>query len=197
MSTHEFCSFVSHSTPSTLDYGFDGPACDHNVFYNFLAGNNQKARHEICLRKYKLSGGLYSVYGFEYKPGFDNAYITWINNGKAAWTLKAEAVGANSRTEIAARPVPQEPMYIIANLGISLNFGDIDFEHLTFPTVMRIDWIRVYQPSNAVNIGCDPADFPTKAYINEYIEAYTNPNLTTWHDDFKQTVPKNKLVDQC
>ncbi|THU79964.1 beta-glucan synthesis-associated [Dendrothele bispora CBS 962.96] len=129
--------------------------------------------------------------------GFDNAYITWINNGKAAWTLKAEAVGANSRTEIAARPVPQEPMYIIANLGISLNFGDIDFEHLTFPTVMRIDWIRVYQPSNAVNIGCDPTDFPTKAYIEEYIEAYTNPNLTTWHDDFKQTVPKNKLVDQC
>ncbi|KAK7441561.1 hypothetical protein VKT23_016554 [Stygiomarasmius scandens] len=30
--------------PSTLGYGFDdGPACDHNVFYDFLASNNQKA----------------------------------------------------------------------------------------------------------------------------------------------------------
>jgi len=29
------------------------------------------------------------------------------------------------------------------------------------------------------------------------IEAYTNPNLTTWVDDYKQTIPKNKLMGQC
>ncbi|CAE7159212.1 unnamed protein product [Rhizoctonia solani] len=34
-------------------------------------------------------------------------------------------------------------------------------------------------------------------YINRYIEAYTNPNLTTWVDDYKQNMPKNRLVDQC
>ncbi len=33
---------------------------------------------------------------------------------------------------------------------------------------MRIDWIRVYQPSDSINIGCDPTDFPTAAYIDEY-----------------------------
>lgn len=30
--------------PDTLGYGFDdGPNCSHNVFYNFLSQNNQKA----------------------------------------------------------------------------------------------------------------------------------------------------------
>lgn len=55
------------------------------------------------------------------------------------------------------------------NLGLSENFGVIDFEHLTFPAVMRIDWIRVYQRSDSINIGCDPKDFPTEAYINEFV----------------------------
>jgi beta-glucanase (GH16 family) len=57
--------------------------------------------------------------------------------------------------------------YLIANLGISPNFETPDFTALTFPTTMSIDWIRVYQPKNAINIGCDPKDFPTAAYINE------------------------------
>ena len=59
--------------------------------------------------------------------------------------------------------------YIIANLGLSKNFGPIDLSRLTFPTRMKIDYIRVYQPENAINIGCDPKDFPTEAYINECV----------------------------
>ncbi|KAJ7064277.1 carbohydrate esterase family 4 protein [Mycena amicta] len=37
--------------PRTLGYGFDdGPACDHNVFYNYLSDKGQKANgHEICV----------------------------------------------------------------------------------------------------------------------------------------------------
>jgi beta-glucan synthesis-associated protein KRE6 len=81
---------------------------------------------------------------------------------------------------------------------------------------MRIDYIRVYQPTNAINIGCDPEGFPTKAYINQwvgyfgcssplsndarslrYIEAYSNPNLTTWVDDYQQPWPKNSFLGQC
>lgn len=53
------------------------------------------------------------------------------------------------------------------NLGMSENFGFVDLEHLTFPTTMRVDWIRVYQPKDSINIGCDPTDFPTEAYINQ------------------------------
>jgi hypothetical protein len=83
---------------------------------------------------------------------------------------------------------------------------------------MRVDWIRVYQPKGQQpNIGCDPKDFPTAAYIKQcvilflllgffviadlvdgrYIEAYTNPNLTTWRDDYKQPFPRNRLLEPC
>jgi beta-glucan synthesis-associated protein KRE6 len=56
------------------------------------------------------------------------------------------------------------------NLGISENFGTVDFDHLTFPTVMSVDYIRVYQPKGQINVGCDPSEFPTQAYINTFAE---------------------------
>jgi hypothetical protein len=52
---------------------------------------------------------------------------------------------------------------------MSYNFGSIDFEHLVFPAYMLVDYIRVYQPSNQRNVGCDPPDFPTADYINTYV----------------------------
>ncbi|CAL1705207.1 unnamed protein product [Somion occarium] len=146
---------------------------------------------------YEGTGNVYSVYGIQYKPGFDDAYISWISDGVLAWTLKQPGMAADPRVEINSRPVPQEPMYLIANLGMSTNFGFVDIEHLDFPVTMKVDWIRVYQDPDAINIGCDPEDFPTAAYIKEYEEAYTNPNLTTWRDDYKQPFPKNSLLGQC
>ena len=59
--------------------------------------------------------------------------------------------------------------YIIMNLGMSTNFGPVDLANLPFPVHMRVDYIRVYQPTNARNIGCDPKDFPTADYINTYV----------------------------
>jgi hypothetical protein len=41
---------------------------------------------------------------------FDNSYITWINDGKQAWTLMGAGMGPDPETQIQARPVPQEPM---------------------------------------------------------------------------------------
>ncbi|TFY81007.1 hypothetical protein EWM64_g3011 [Hericium alpestre] len=147
---------------------------------------------------YEIGGtACFSVYGFEYQPGFDKGYISWINDNKTMWTLNEAGMLADTRVEISARPIPQEPMYIIANLGMSTNFGTVDLEHLTFPTKMRIDYIRVYQHPDEINIGCDPPDFPTSSYIQEYIDAYMNPNLTTWRDDYGQPFPKNKFLKQC
>ncbi|KAJ7678230.1 glycoside hydrolase family 16 protein [Mycena polygramma] len=147
---------------------------------------------------YELTDGCMTVYGIEYKPGFDNAYISWINDNKIAWTIHQGGMAPDPQTQIDSRPVPQEPMYILANLGMSTNFGKVDTEHLTFPTTLSLDYVRVYQYEDAINIGCDPPDFPTQQYIDTYIEAYTNPLLTTWVDDYKQTIPKNKLVEgQC
>ena len=47
------------------------------------------------------------------------------------------------------------------NLGFSLNFAHgVDLSTITFPTTMLVDYVRVYQPPDAHNIGCDPEDFP-------------------------------------
>ena len=54
---------------------------------------------------------------------------------------------------------------MIINLGMSKNFGDVDFAHLIFPQTMKVDYVRVYQPLENVKLGCDPVDFPTSAYI--------------------------------
>lgn len=146
---------------------------------------------------FELTDGCYAVYAIEYKPGFDDAYISWINNNKTAWTLQSGALGADTRVEIGPRAVTQEPMYLIGNLGISENFGTVDFDTLTFPTTLRVDYVRVYQRSDSINIGCDPEDFPTAAYIEKYQEAYTNPNLTTWRNDYGQPFPNNSFAGEC
>ncbi|SJL10124.1 related to KRE6-glucan synthase subunit [Armillaria ostoyae] len=188
---------------------------------SYIGGSTQQATSVVSTANsecYQLSTGCYATYAlevtsfealrwklanygtfFQYKPGYesDGAYITWVNDGKVAWTLNAAGVGADSDAEISARPIPREPMYILANLGMSTNFGDVDLDHLTFPAIMLIDWIRVYQDPDNINIGCDPEDYPTADYIATYSGAYSNPNYTTWVDDYGQTVPKNSLVDGC
>ncbi|KAF8973276.1 glycoside hydrolase family 16 protein, partial [Flammula alnicola] len=153
---------------------------------------------------YEQDGGCYSIYGFEvHISSFvllkinDQQYIAWISSGQLAWTLKGPGMGPDPSVQISARPVSGEPLYLIANLGMSRNFGHVDLRHLPFPAHMKIDYIRVYQPKTAINVGCNPNDFPTEAYINQYIEAYTNPNLTTWVDDYQQAWPKNSFLGQC
>jgi beta-glucanase (GH16 family) len=147
---------------------------------------------------YEKSGsGCFSVYGVEYQPGFDNAYLLWISDNKRSWTARAGGFAADNKVQIGARPIPQEPMYLIMNLGMSTNFGFVDIDHLPFPVTMSVDWIRVYQRADSINYTCDPPDFPTQDYINTYIEAYTNPNLTTWKDDYQQAIPKNRFLGQC
>jgi beta-glucanase (GH16 family) len=193
--------------PFNKEYVWDNSSTNLNIvdptistFNTYVGGPLQQASSVITKTDqdcYQLASGCFSVYGYEYKPGFDAGYISWISNNAVAWTIQSAGLGPDSDVEIGPRPVPQEPMYIIMNLGMSEQFGKVDVEHLTFPAIMSVDWVRVYQPSNAINIGCDPDDFPTAQYIEKYKEAYSNPNLTTWVDDYHQPIPKNKLVDNC
>ncbi|CAL1705278.1 unnamed protein product [Somion occarium] len=89
---------------------------------------------------YEGTGNVYSVYGVQCKPGFDDAYISWISDSQLAWMLKQPGAAADPRVEISTRPVPQEPMYLIANLGMSTKFGFVDVENLDFPVTMKVDW---------------------------------------------------------
>jgi hypothetical protein len=62
---------------------------------------------------YSGGGGCYSVYGFEYKPGYDG-YITWVNDNKPSWTVRGAGMGPDERVELTGgRPVPVEPMYMV------------------------------------------------------------------------------------
>jgi hypothetical protein len=103
--------------------------------------------------------------------------------------MKQAGMAADTAVEISARPVSQEPMvshhvalrldcyalnrhfrllqYLLMNLGQSFNFGKVDTAHIPYPVVMQVDYIRVYQPKDAINYGCDPKDFPTAAYIQQ------------------------------
>ncbi|KAG9006630.1 hypothetical protein FRB94_000556 [Tulasnella sp. JGI-2019a] len=165
---------------------------------------------------YEASGAnaCFQTYGFEYQPG-NNGYITWISSGRASWTISAEAMKADPVSGASQRPVSEEPMCVsgsfksivhylmlfllgsvIANLALSPSFGFIDFAHLQFPARMHIDYVRVYQPKDKINIGCNPSAFPTESYIENHIEAYTNANLTTWKQ-YGATFPKNRLLTTC
>ncbi|KAJ7905030.1 glycoside hydrolase family 16 protein [Mycena leptocephala] len=166
---------------------------DISVLNTYIGGAYQQATSVVTQtnqRCYELLDNCFSVYGFEYKPGYDDAYISWISDDKIAWTIKAAGMAADPQTKIDARPVPQEPMYILANLGMSTNFGTVDLEHLTFPTTLKLDYVRVYQYADSINIGCDPL---TSRHNNTSI----HPNLTTWVDDYGQTIPKNSFLGQC
>lgn len=81
-------------------------------------------------------------------------------------------MGPDPVAKIGQRTISEEPMYIILNLGISKNFGDVNFDELVFPAIMYVDWVRVYQPEGSINLGCDPKNRPTSNYIEHFKEAY-------------------------
>ncbi|KAG8950626.1 hypothetical protein FRC04_007250 [Tulasnella sp. 424] len=191
--------------PYNAEYKWDNSS-DNAIFYSpkftlntYRGGQYQMTTSgigEVNQTCFELEGGCFSVYGFEYKTGVPDGFITWISEGAASWTAKVTGLGPDNLTEIGQRIIPEEPLYLIINLGMSENFGDVDLANLIFPTHMEIDWIRVYQPKDAINVGCDPDGYPTTPYIDMYNEAYTNANLTTW-EQYGQTFPRNKLVDGC
>ncbi|CAD6937927.1 unnamed protein product [Tilletia controversa] len=131
-------------------------------------------------------------------------YVIWMTAGRKSWTLRAGALGPDEETEVGQRLVPPEPMYLILNLGLSNGFGYVDFDHLKFPGVMSVDYVRFYQDEGMESLSCDGAfpEMPTVSYIDKYSEAYQNPNLTAWRGKRKnaaygQKFPLNMMKDEC
>jgi hypothetical protein len=111
--------------------------------------------------------------------------------------MGASAVGPDpldaGGSGVGQRLIPLEPMSIVLNLGISreffllfdvddvdaddfgiANWQDIDLSTMMFPAEFLIDYVRVYQRKDEINLGCDPKEFPTAKYINEHLEAYSS-----------------------
>lgn len=125
------------------------------------------------------NGKEYQHYSFDYKTG-KNGWITWYVGEEKTWTMKAPSTRPNGN--IGTRIIPEEPMSIIANFGMSnsfapINLGDIQKD---LPAVMRIDYIRIYQDVGEEMVTCDPPGYPTTDYIDKHPEPYANPNLTNW-----------------
>jgi beta-glucanase (GH16 family) len=89
--------------------------------------------------------------------------------------MTGSALRPDPQTQVGQRLMPEEPMYLILNLGISPNFGAIDYEGLEemWPVHMLVDYVRVYQDPKKINVGCDPEGFPTTKFIADNLVAFT------------------------
>ncbi|KAH0848729.1 Beta-glucan synthesis-associated protein KRE6 [Fonsecaea pedrosoi] len=139
-------------------------------------------------------GNAYQVYAYEYTTGNDGD-ITWFVGSEPVWRMEAQALGPNGN--VAQRVIPEEPMSIIVNFGISPGFSSLNLTGLAplMPATMRVDYIRIYQDDNG-EMSCDPEGYETTEYINNHYEVYHNPNITTWADT-GYGWPKNSLVNGC
>ena len=64
------------------------------------------------------------------------------------------------------------------------NWQAIDPTTMTFPSEMRIDYVRVYQREDHENVGCDPPDYPTMKYINDHPAAYSSSSCSAMRYKF-------------
>ncbi|KAJ9100468.1 hypothetical protein QFC21_003507 [Naganishia friedmannii] len=154
---------------------------------SYRGGNLQQAVSSLTWVPdgvYQNTSQQFNTYGMEWYANTndrDNGYVAWIASGVRSWTVHASAMAPNPATEIGQRIIPEEPMYLIMNFGMSNNFQSVAFAQLDFPNEMHVDYIRVYTKDGFGTVGCDPPDYPT-----------ANPNLTLW-SDAGYSFPPNKL----
>ena len=94
---------ISRMAPYDAHYYWGNTSSDVMIYDSAMTtinkyhgGPYQEALSAVTTNKqsaYQLNGGEFAIYGVEYKTG-TNGYITWINNGKPAWTVRPSAIGA-------------------------------------------------------------------------------------------------------
>ncbi|RMZ90701.1 hypothetical protein DV736_g2075, partial [Chaetothyriales sp. CBS 134916] len=162
---------------------------------NYKGGPFQQAFSGLTnLNNDWYDGNGYQTYAFEYTPGNDGD-IVWYVGDDAVWRLHANSLAANGN--VGRRIIPEEPMSVIVNFGMSPGFSALNLTGLSplMPATMRIDYIRIYQDGSG-QITCDPDGYETTSYINSHAKAYKNPNVTSW-DAAGYSRPKNSLMDGC
>lgn len=64
-----------------------------------------------------VRGGQFGTFQLEWYADFENrenGYISWGIDGKRSWTVRADSIGPNPRTEIGRRIIPEEPMSMVS-----------------------------------------------------------------------------------
>lgn len=198
--------------PFNSDYAFDAQGDAYTVYdagrtrANGYRGSPLQqavsALTDLPDDMFQGSGQVFTTLGFEYwtdpaRP--QDGFITWQTAGEPSATMRAPAVGPDAQSMIGQRLVSEEPMSIVLNLGLSHNWQDIDPATMLFPAAMLVDYVRVYQRANETNVGCSPAAYPTAEYIAAHMDAYSNPNLTSWAGPGPASAgyswPKNALYE--
>ena len=154
--------------PYDADWKFDNTSAvlvntDLSSYNSYTGGVYQQSCSVLTSipdASYEETGAEYVTFAYEMygnKDDRDGGYITWVSDGVEAWTLKAPGLAANPLTGVGQRLIPEEPMALVINLGLSDNFQWVDKANLNFPSEMKIEYIRVYQREDFGSVGCDPA----------------------------------------
>jgi beta-glucanase (GH16 family) len=192
-----------NSTPAAVVIG------DNTEINSYVGGHYQESVSALSLIPQRgfadydaPDAQKYVTFGLEYEPDYNNdgtGFVTWYVDGQPTWTATGAALPASSAMEISRRNIPVEPMAIVMNLGMSKGFQTVDFDPDTgvnFPAQMKFDYVRVYQEKGKEAMSCDPVNYPTSKYINDHLDVYNNPNLTTWNST-SYSWPKNSLRTGC
>ncbi|KIJ62624.1 glycoside hydrolase family 16 protein [Hydnomerulius pinastri MD-312] len=168
---------------------------------SYTGGIYQQALSALTFIDSQNYGGQhYASYGYEWWSNPNDrasGYITWYSQSAQTWKLTSASLEADPVAQISNRLIPEEPMYIVLNLGLAPSFQEQDFMHMQFPSAMYVDYVRVYQREGVLNgVTCDPPNYPTSAYINSHLNAYSNPNITTW-EQAGYKFPTNKMSTTC
>ena len=76
----------------------------------------------------------YQTYGFEYELGSEGT-IEWDIRDLKTWRMNAVATGPNGN--IRQRPIPNEPMAVVANTGMGSSFAYTDFAEIRKVTLSK------------------------------------------------------------
>ncbi|KAG7663508.1 uncharacterized protein J8A68_002967 [[Candida] subhashii] len=138
----------------------------------------------------------FQKFSMEYKSlGNDDSYIEFSIDDIPTFTIKSNALHPNEY--IGWRQISKEPMSLILNMGLSREWNNnLDLNKLQLPAIFEIDYIRIYQPQDSIELTCDPQDYPTHDYIESHRLAYEDSRITSWSlAGFHK--PKNSLENDC
>ncbi|KAL4448085.1 hypothetical protein ABPG75_005304 [Micractinium tetrahymenae] len=107
----------------------------------------------------------FHTFGVHWQP---QEFVRWYIDGQLIYEVNKEARRAQANSSgYATGPwlIPVEAMAINLNLGMSDAFVPVDLDRLTFPADFKVDYVRLYQAPDAINLGCSPPEYPTAQYI--------------------------------
>ncbi|KAL4425109.1 hypothetical protein ABPG77_008214 [Micractinium sp. CCAP 211/92] len=116
----------------------------------------------------------YHKFGLDWKP---QQYVRWYIDGQLVYEIDAVALREQTNSTgytTFERLIPVEAMFIIFNFAMSDSFTKVDIDRLQFPAQYKIDYVRVYQDPEAINLGCSPPDYPTAQWIACNRDVYAN-----------------------